>query len=258
MLAKQCWRLISSPNSLAGSVLKATYFPRCGFLDAPLGSSPSFVWKSFLWSRELVALGSRWRIGNGESTFVYRDRWIPRASSFKLLSPVVLDHLLTVVGLKSPSGGWNSNLVWSSFLPDDATLILNLPCSSSNHPDSLMWHADRAGFYTVKNGYWTAFSHKLQQSTPSCSSLSGGFWWKILWRLKIPSKIKLFCWKACNNWLPTVQVLRSCHLHTSGCCQFCRNSEESVLHAIWSCPELFEEPLGHVVCNATKLTPNMC
>ncbi|KAL5738561.1 hypothetical protein ACOSP7_031322 [Xanthoceras sorbifolium] len=232
MLAKQCWRLIDSPNSLAGRVLKSVYFPCCAFLDARLGSSPSLVWKSFLWGRDLVALGSRWRIGNGESTFVYRDRWIPKASSFKPISPVVLDSMLTVASL-------------NSFLSDDASLILNLPCSSTIHADSLIWHADRAGLYSIKSGYWTAFNHKLQLGLASSSSLAGSFWWKILWNLKIPSKIKLLCWKGCHGLLPTVQVLRSRHMHSSNGCLFCGNPEKSILHALWFCPSL--KTLGEIL-----------
>ncbi|KAL5766852.1 hypothetical protein ACOSP7_017469 [Xanthoceras sorbifolium] len=118
---------------------------------------PSFIernkralFQSIGW--DLVILGSRWRIGNGYSTFVYRDHWVPRPSTFRLLSPISLNPLLKVADLKTPSGGWNSNLVWTSFLPDDAALILNLPCSSSNHPDSLMWYAKQSSSYSVKSG----------------------------------------------------------------------------------------------------------
>lgn len=33
MLAKQCWRLITDPDSLAARVLKAKYFPNGSILD---------------------------------------------------------------------------------------------------------------------------------------------------------------------------------------------------------------------------------
>ncbi|KAL5832238.1 hypothetical protein ACOSQ4_017592 [Xanthoceras sorbifolium] len=240
MLAKQSWRLILFPNSLVAKVLKSVYFPNSTFLDVSLGSSPSFVWKSLLWGRDLVNLGSRWRIGSGASTFVYKDRWLPRQSSFKVLSSVVLDPNIKVADLKSPSGGWDSNLVWSSFLPDDASLILNLPCSSTLHPDSLMWHSDRAGKYTVKSGYWVAFDKKLQASGPSCSNLNGGSWWRILWNLNLPSKVRLFCWRACHNWLPSLHTLQVRHLQVQGGCKCCGSKLETTSHALWLCPSLKE------------------
>lgn len=36
-LAKQGWRLLIKPDSLVCKLLKAKYFPRCGFLEAQLG-----------------------------------------------------------------------------------------------------------------------------------------------------------------------------------------------------------------------------
>ncbi|KAL5780129.1 hypothetical protein ACOSQ2_010866 [Xanthoceras sorbifolium] len=43
MVAKQCWHLIENPSSLVGKVLKSIYFHRSSFLDALLGSPPSYV-----------------------------------------------------------------------------------------------------------------------------------------------------------------------------------------------------------------------
>ena len=36
MLAKQCWRLISKPDSLCASILRAKYFPSGDLLSCPL------------------------------------------------------------------------------------------------------------------------------------------------------------------------------------------------------------------------------
>ncbi|KAL5553514.1 hypothetical protein UlMin_040915 [Ulmus minor] len=51
LLAKQGWRLIHSPDSLVGKVLKACYFPNCSFLEAKIGGNPSFSWRSIWWDR---------------------------------------------------------------------------------------------------------------------------------------------------------------------------------------------------------------
>jgi hypothetical protein len=60
LLSKQCWRLLVNQQSLFFRVFKAKYFPVCSFLDAKLGSAPSFLWRSFLSGRELLLKGIRW------------------------------------------------------------------------------------------------------------------------------------------------------------------------------------------------------
>ncbi|XP_075655218.1 putative mitochondrial protein AtMg00310 [Castanea sativa] len=57
MLAKQAWRLIHRTHSLFYRVYKARYFPVCSFLEAELGSNPSFMWRSLLSARELIREG---------------------------------------------------------------------------------------------------------------------------------------------------------------------------------------------------------
>ena len=48
LLAKQCWRLITSPESLCARVLKAKYFPNGGLLQASLKNGASFTWQSIM------------------------------------------------------------------------------------------------------------------------------------------------------------------------------------------------------------------
>ena len=66
MLAKQAWRLIHESHSLFYRVYKARYFPSCSFMDAELGSNPSYVWCSLLQTRDLIREGSIWQVGDGE------------------------------------------------------------------------------------------------------------------------------------------------------------------------------------------------
>lgn len=48
MLAKQTWRLISTPDSLCAHVLKAKYYPNCNLLKAGPKKGSSFTWQSIV------------------------------------------------------------------------------------------------------------------------------------------------------------------------------------------------------------------
>lgn len=76
MLAKQEWRLLTSPNSLCSRIIKARYYPKSDFLNAKLGCNPSFAWRSILSSKSLVEAGARRRIGNGQDTRIWGVPWL--------------------------------------------------------------------------------------------------------------------------------------------------------------------------------------
>jgi hypothetical protein len=78
LLAKQCWRLTQSSDSLVGRIIRGKYYHRGSFLQAKVGSRPSFAWRSILAARDLFKEGILWRIGDGKSVAIWKDRWIPR------------------------------------------------------------------------------------------------------------------------------------------------------------------------------------
>ncbi|CAH9137211.1 unnamed protein product [Cuscuta epithymum] len=65
MLAKQGWRLINESGSLMSRVLHARYYPNSTFLQAKLGSNPSFIWRSIFETQEIIKNNTRKRVGNG-------------------------------------------------------------------------------------------------------------------------------------------------------------------------------------------------
>ncbi|KAK2642118.1 hypothetical protein Ddye_023881 [Dipteronia dyeriana] len=178
ILAKQGWRLATNSNSLAAHVLKNCYYPDTSFLNAKVISWGSQTWKKFLWGRGIITAGSRWRIGTGSTISIYGDRWIPRPSTFHVISPRVFRDFMTINSLLLPSGGWKVPLIVSSFLADDDEAILNLPTGSSYSHDSLLWHFEKSGNYSVRSGYKIGMSLDCRASISSSSGLEA--WWKFL------------------------------------------------------------------------------
>ncbi|KAL5816006.1 hypothetical protein ACOSQ3_024384 [Xanthoceras sorbifolium] len=184
-------RFIRDLYSLAARVLKGCYFPATSLLKAKASSSGSFVWKSLLWGREVLSMRSRWRVRRGSSILGYCHRWLPRPSTFKVISPSSLGMNLTVDQLKSGLGGWNIALLQQHFLPVDIEAILSLPTGTTTGDDLLLWHHTKDWESTVKSGYFSAVS-----SCSGPSSSDGGL-------------IRIFLWRASLSWLPTLMNLEA-------------------------------------------------
>lgn len=58
MLGKKCWRLLTKPDSLVAKVCKSKYYAATEFMEAKLGSSPSFIWRSIVEARWVISSGA--------------------------------------------------------------------------------------------------------------------------------------------------------------------------------------------------------
>ncbi|KAL5578314.1 hypothetical protein UlMin_020013 [Ulmus minor] len=191
MLGKQVWRLITKPDSLIARVLKAKYFPSSSIWEAHDKTNSSYMWRSILWGRNLVAQGVRWRVGNGSSIQIYQSRWLPTRKNFQVISPRTLPQDSKVSVLMDEFGRWNKALIRVSFLEVEANIILGLPRPSSHYPDCYYWHYEKKGIFSVKTVYHLGISTLVDSDpSPSMSSISSS--WNSLWSMAIPQKIKVF------------------------------------------------------------------
>lgn len=155
LLAKQGWRLLQFPDSLVARVFKEKYFSQSSFLEASVGSHPSYAWRSLCNSRHLLAVGLRWRVGNGHSIKIWEDRWIPCPTSFKIQSPVsILPHNAKVSELIDASTRWwNIPLIQSIFTEEEVECICGLPFSLGGYLDKLIWTSTPSDVFTVCSAY---------------------------------------------------------------------------------------------------------
>ncbi|KAH9658155.1 hypothetical protein KPL70_023379 [Citrus sinensis] len=148
LLAKQGWRIRQCPDSLVARVLQAKYFQSKNFLDAKLGSNPSYIWRSLLWGRKIICSGSRWRVGNGQKIHVHKANWIPQPSTFQ---PVVKPSLLPdamVSDLINEANYWDEKRIYEHFDKIDADLITKIPLPRRPREDELIWHYGKNGQFS--------------------------------------------------------------------------------------------------------------
>ncbi|XP_028117729.1 uncharacterized protein LOC114315309 [Camellia sinensis] len=151
LLAKQSWRLLQFPNSLVAQVLKAKYYPQCSILDAPLGASPSFSWRSIWNARSLLLEGLRWRVGNGAQIRIWQDKWVPRPFSFKICTPPShLDVNAKVSALIDHDvGNWDEGVLGACFPPSEIEIIKSVPICPLLAEDILVWHYTKQGQFRL-------------------------------------------------------------------------------------------------------------
>ncbi|KAG6625150.1 hypothetical protein CIPAW_16G076300 [Carya illinoinensis] len=237
LLAKQGWRVVNNPDSLAARVLKEKYFSNSSFLSTKLGQNSSYLWQSFLAARSLLKEGLVWRIGDGASTEIWNDRWLLRQSIYRTPISVRFLQADTKVSnlISSSTNQWKRDLVYAMFSREEAECIVAIPLSPYPKPDRRVWRCTTSGEFSVKSAYHllTEKDEQLngQSSAPSPSKPP----WTKVWNLNVPNATKTFLWRACLNGLPTRDNLMKRTVVEDPACPVCGLQPETVEHILWSC-----------------------
>jgi hypothetical protein len=145
LLGKQVWRLLLDTSSLFHRVFKAKFFPNGTLLDAKLNKRGSYAWQSIIKTRDIILKGVAWRVGDGKTIKIWRDKWLPEDHHQKILfpGPVMLAES-TVSQLFLPNVlHWDDHLIDQLFHPYDAKVIKSIPLSTRSTKDSLFWRGTK-------------------------------------------------------------------------------------------------------------------
>jgi len=85
--------------------------------------------------------------------------------------------------------------VCDPFVPFDVEEILKIKPGYRLQEDLVAWAPEPHGQYSVRSAYRLLKEEQMkeesQQNVSSGASLSNE-WWKLLWKLKIPPKVRIF------------------------------------------------------------------
>lgn len=236
LLAKQGWRFLTNPNSLVSKFYKEKYFPNEIFLDAQLGTNPSYIWKSIMASKELLQQSTRKRVGDGRATRIWGDKWLPLSPHY-IRSPKPYGCWYSwVCQLIEPlTNNWNLILLQELFTQQTVQQIMAIPRPHEETSDSWVWIPNKDGVFTVKSGYHVATNIR-RGMPPDAISEENRQYWRALWSVMLPSKIKIFLWRLCRDVLPVLTRLRDKRVYCSTQCALCDGGEETALHLFRDCP----------------------
>ncbi|KAK4389652.1 putative mitochondrial protein [Sesamum angolense] len=135
-------------------------------------------------------------------------------------APPLLANLHVADLIDPKSRDWNVSLIQEVFWPQDSEVILSIPISVAGYEDMVQSRA-----------------HSRHEMA----------WWRRVWQLKIPSKVKVFILRACLNASPTSLNLNNRIPRALAACPFCHEKKEDVLHVLAICPFACQDASGACV-----------
>jgi hypothetical protein len=202
-----------------------------------LGNRPSFAWRSIQGSRDLIKDGLIWRVGNGKKIRIWKDKWLPTPTTYKVYSPPsILDPNATVSQLVDvDTKWWNNALLERVFSREEIASIQSVPLSTTDQEDILIWRGTAKGIFTVRSAYHMEKDREVANKPEGSLRARNSGLWRSIWQQQLPNAEKHFLWRACHEILPTKVSLYLRKVTTESSCPICEKEDETVFHVLWKC-----------------------
>ena len=208
------------------------FFPHCLFMEAKDSASGSYAWKIILKGREVIEMGSRFRVGNGKNIKIWQYHWLPIKHPPLVTSPIIesLEDVTVDCLIDENTGKWDAEMLEGILVPAEAAIAKKIPLARSPTEDSLFWPFMANGQYTCKSGYRLLKDLEEEAEDDSQPDMDRNFW-KCIWSLEVPNKYKNMVWRVCRNSLPTKLNLTRRTIIDNSTCDRCSSNIEDSLHA---------------------------
>ena len=146
------------------------------------------------------------RVGDGVSTRIWQDNWIPRNGTMRPIAclsanpPQLVSDLIN--GTNAP---WRKELVEQFFIAADSNIILGIPLSTRRMADFWAWNHEKSGVFSVRSAYRMLADTKrrredwLESRAGNSNYEAEARSWKSLWSVKVPGKIRNFLWRLAKH-----------------------------------------------------------
>ncbi|KAF4404025.1 hypothetical protein G4B88_014481 [Cannabis sativa] len=230
LIAKLGWQLAKNRSSLWCQVILGKYGHLGGFWGRNLPRNASRVARGIWKTKEFIKDNSIWVIGGNSRVKLWQGSW--SCADGVCINPcdlnpgVVTD--ITVGNLMSDGeSSWDISLLERFFRPEAYKKILSCNISDLPDRDSLMWKSSSFGEFMLKNAYWDLHSRDFFIDK-NC---------RILWKLPIHERHKLFLWKCAKDCLPFSSRLGIIFGNITGKCVLCNaDSSDFDAHFLSLCP----------------------
>ena len=86
-------------------------------------------------AQSIIQRGMRWQVGDGNKIWVWHDKWVPRPSTYKVITAEKLEssNALVCELINRATKEWNKDKLDRWFLPEDREAILSIPFTQATH-----------------------------------------------------------------------------------------------------------------------------
>ncbi|XP_071902573.1 uncharacterized protein [Coffea arabica] len=242
LLAKQLWRILTSPNLLMSKVLREKYLKDPNALDKNPPQSASWSWKSVHSAGRLIQRGMWKRIGDGSQVNIWKDRWIIGTRTGTVTTSRAPNCQIQTVNQLIKNGRWNAEIIKQILNPEDSMKIISMPLSCFRRKDRLFWSFSKSGQYTVKTGYANVVQERSNEmrrdriGEETSWEIRKHSFWKRFWKLNLKHKLKLFIWRSLQNSLATKETIYNRTGKGDRICSGCGEDVETMEHMFFKCP----------------------
>ena len=113
--------------------------------------------------------------------------------------------------------------------------------SSKLPADRQVWATTANGLFSVRSAYKMALEMVLGDALGTASDSNNlRKFWKYIWRVNVPHKVRHFTWRACKDIQHTKENLVRRRVLMERYCEECQARVESLGHFFWECPRARE------------------
>jgi hypothetical protein len=187
-------------------------------------------WKGIIKTRGFFKSGIQYICNNGKWLSFWEDKWLdgqPLRVEFPCLYARSNRKNAAVCSMFR-NGRWLiPQYVEGSteYYERQRLLALLSNVSLSTNQDDIVWKWNADGVFTVKSCY-----NFINDGGIRCAFT------RIIWKAKIPEKVKIFIWLATKNRILTTENLKKRGWVGRDSCSLCNEAEETNFHILITCP----------------------
>ncbi|MCH79377.1 putative non-LTR retroelement reverse transcriptase [Trifolium medium] len=228
-LLKLGWKLYSGANDFWCDVIRGKYGNNNLQHETQCRATDSSLWKWLVKDAHYLQNFGMWTVGDGRRIDAWNYYWIDTDTRITDQEVSIPNDLIgmKVCDLVDVDGNWNWRLLqqWlpTSIMQKIAAIV---PPNEANGKDEQLGVGSKNDRYSVAAMYNIMCNFDDEHVDVL---------WSKIWKLNVPERIRQFIWIVKHDRLLTNSRKNKMGLgHAS--CHYCRDIEESTLHALRDCP----------------------